>query len=275
MLISGEGATRPSRDTATIEIVCGSSGSKRGGPGEGGFSTRTFALATTYHSLRGLPSTQPLCRDRFPIILLQPYFESLSQYWQQLGSRYILRIISAGLDRECQHLPIASNCRRTSGTRITQSNAVYGHENLAARRSSHQSRQDDHGELLELRVPLLDHKVLEFAASLPPGMKLHGATTKYLLKKALSKRIPKEIRDRKKTGFPVPYGSWMRNELKDMVWDVLLDRRTINRGYFRRDGVEDLLQKNSNGMDYSKEIFSLLSLELWHRTFLESQYAAA
>ncbi len=128
---------------------------------------------------------------------------------------------------------------------------------------------------VELRVPLLDHKVLEFAASLPPGMKLHGATTKYLLKKALSNRIPKEIRDRKKTGFPVPYGSWMRNELKDMVWDVLLDRRTINRGYFRRDGVEGLLQKNSNGMDYSKEIFSLLSLELWHRTFLEGQYAAA
>ena len=78
---------------------------------------------------------------------------------------------------------------------------------------------------IELRVPLLDHKVLEFAASLPPGMKLHGATTKYILKKALSKRIPKEIRDRKKTGFPVPYGSWMRNELKDMVWDVLLDRQ--------------------------------------------------
>ena len=88
---------------------------------------------------------------------------------------------------------------------------------------------------IELRVPLLDHKVLEFAASLPPGMKLNGAKTKYILKKALSKRIPKEIRNRKKAGFPVPYGSWIRGELKDMVWDVLMDSRTISRGYFRRD----------------------------------------
>jgi asparagine synthase (glutamine-hydrolysing) len=124
---------------------------------------------------------------------------------------------------------------------------------------------------IELRVPLLDHKVLEFAASLPPGFKLHGSTTKYILKKALSPRIPQEIRDRKKTGFPVPYESWIRTDLKDLVWDVLTDRRTIDRGYFRKDGVESLLRANSEGGNYSKEIFSLLSLELWQRTFLEQE----
>jgi asparagine synthase (glutamine-hydrolysing) len=124
---------------------------------------------------------------------------------------------------------------------------------------------------LELRVPLLDHKVLEFAASLPPEMKLNGHRTKYILKKALSKRIPKEIRSRKKAGFPVPYGSWIRTELKDIVWDVLMDSRTTSRGYFSRDGIEKMLQANSQGADYSKEIFSLLSLELWQRIFLEDQ----
>jgi asparagine synthase (glutamine-hydrolysing) len=124
---------------------------------------------------------------------------------------------------------------------------------------------------IELRVPLLDHKVLEFAASLPPSFKLNGSTTKFILKKALSQRIPKEIRDRKKTGFPVPYESWIRTDLKDIVWDVLMDRRTIDRGYFRKDAVEALLQANSDGADYSKEIFSLLSLELWQRTFLEQE----
>lgn len=124
---------------------------------------------------------------------------------------------------------------------------------------------------IELRVPLLDHQVLEFAASLPPRFKLNGFTLKYILKKALSRQIPKEIRDRKKTGFPVPYASWLRNDLKDLVWEVLTDPRTIGRGYFRKDAVEGLLRANSNGTDHSKEIFSLLNLELWQRTFLDRE----
>ena len=124
---------------------------------------------------------------------------------------------------------------------------------------------------VELRVPLLDHRVLEFAASLPPSFKLRGFTPKYILKKALSQKIPKEIRNRKKAGFPVPYESWLRNDLKDIVWAVLTDRRTVERGYFRKESVEALLQANSNGTNYSKEIFSLLSFELWQRTFLERE----
>ena len=124
---------------------------------------------------------------------------------------------------------------------------------------------------IELRVPLLDHRVLEFAASLPSSFKLNGFTTKYILKKALSRQIPKEIRNRKKTGFPVPYESWLRTDLRDVAWEVLTDRKATNRGYFRKDAVEKLLRANANGTDYSKEIFSLLSLELWQRTFLENE----
>jgi asparagine synthase (glutamine-hydrolysing) len=127
---------------------------------------------------------------------------------------------------------------------------------------------------VELRVPLLDHKVLEFAASLPPSFKLRGFNLKYILRSVLSQKIPKEIVNRKKTGFPVPYESWLRNDLKSVVWDLLMDRRTVERGYFRRDAVEGLLRANSNGSNYSKEIFSLLSLELWQRTFLESEQVA-
>jgi asparagine synthase (glutamine-hydrolysing) len=122
---------------------------------------------------------------------------------------------------------------------------------------------------VELRVPLLDHEVLEFAASLPLPSKLRGFTLKYILKRALSQKIPQEIRNRKKTGFPVPYESWLRNDLKDVAWSVLTDRKTIHRGYFRKDEIEKLLRANSNGSNYSKEIFSLLTLELWQRTFLE------
>jgi asparagine synthase (glutamine-hydrolysing) len=90
----------------------------------------------------------------------------------------------------------------------------------------------------------------------------------------MSRRIPKAILDRKKTGFPVPYESWLRNDLKDLVWDVLTDRVTINRGFFSKDAIERLLQANSNGANYSKEIFSLLTLELWQRAFLEREQIA-
>jgi asparagine synthase (glutamine-hydrolysing) len=126
---------------------------------------------------------------------------------------------------------------------------------------------------LELRVPLLDHRVLELAASLPARFKLNGFTTKYILKKALSDRVPRAIRDRKKTGFPVPYESWIRNDFRHEVWAVLTDPKTVRRGYFRQDTVEKLIKGNSNGTNYSKEIFSLLTLELWHRAFLDRERA--
>ncbi len=122
---------------------------------------------------------------------------------------------------------------------------------------------------VELRVPLLDHEVLEFAAGLPPSFKLRGFTMKYILKRVLAERVPAPILNRKKTGFPVPYRTWLRKDLKEVVLGVLTDPRTIRRGYFRQDAIEGLLKANSNGTDYSKEIFSLLTLELWHRTFAD------
>jgi asparagine synthase (glutamine-hydrolysing) len=121
---------------------------------------------------------------------------------------------------------------------------------------------------------LLDHKVLEFAAALPMNYKLRGVTTKYILKEALASRVPREIRDRKKTGFPVPYVPWLRNDLKDAVSSILLDSRATKRGYFRRPAVEQLIKSNSNGHDYSKEIFSLVTLELWHRMFVDGEQPA-
>jgi asparagine synthase (glutamine-hydrolysing) len=122
---------------------------------------------------------------------------------------------------------------------------------------------------IELRVPLLDHKLLEFAASLPGHYKVRGFTTKYIAKKVLNKRVPQAILDRRKTGFPVPYSSWLRKEMKAWVSDVLLDRRSIGRGYFEKKGVEALLRENAQNGRYPKEVFSLVTLELWHRSFLE------
>jgi asparagine synthase (glutamine-hydrolysing) len=121
---------------------------------------------------------------------------------------------------------------------------------------------------LELRVPLLDHKLLEFAATLPSNFKVRGLTTKYIAKRVLAKQIPAEIVKRKKAGFPIPYEIWLRADLRDSIHDVLLDRKTLDRGYFRKSAIEKLLRANSESGAHAKDIFSLLVLELWHRQFL-------
>jgi asparagine synthase (glutamine-hydrolysing) len=122
---------------------------------------------------------------------------------------------------------------------------------------------------VELRVPLLDHKVLEFAARLPRNQKIRRWTMKYLAKKALRRHVPEAILGRRKAGFPVPYREWLRTSLRDWASDILLDHRTLSRGYFQKHMVEELIKLNLNGGDYSKELFSLVVLELWHRTFAD------
>ncbi|MEI6127218.1 MAG: asparagine synthase-related protein, partial [Pseudomonadota bacterium] len=123
---------------------------------------------------------------------------------------------------------------------------------------------------LEARSPFLDHKVMEFAASLPSNLKLRGMEKKYILKKAFEPMLPKEILYRKKMGFGVPLHSWFRQELKPVAYDVLLDKRTTDRGYFRKDAVKLLLDEHVRmSADHSYRIWALLYLELWHRMFMD------
>lgn len=126
------------------------------------------------------------------------------------------------------------------------------------------------GNSLELRVPLLDHKVLEFAASLHPSHKVQGRNTKRVLKAAFSKVLPPEILHRKKAGFPVPIASWLENELADRVKEILLDESTLRRGYFQKKSLERLLGQTKVSQDWSNQVFSLLVLEFWHREFGDS-----
>jgi asparagine synthase (glutamine-hydrolysing) len=118
-------------------------------------------------------------------------------------------------------------------------------------------------------VPLLDHEVLEFAASLPPEYKVSGLDTKRILKSAVQAAVPDAILNRKKAGFPVPYAAWLRGPLEPMVRDILLSSSATGRGYFRTGEVRRLLDAHTKTGARSKEIFSLLVLELWHREFVD------
>lgn len=124
---------------------------------------------------------------------------------------------------------------------------------------------------LEARSPFLDHKLMEFAASIPSSLKLRGITTKYILKKTFSKILPKEILQRRKQGFGVPVGNWFRNELKDYAYEILLSRDCIKRGYFKEEAVKMMLDEHVLGkVDHGPRIWSLINLELWHNMFIDT-----
>jgi asparagine synthase (glutamine-hydrolysing) len=125
---------------------------------------------------------------------------------------------------------------------------------------------------LEARSPFLDHKVMEFAASIPANFKLRGMQTKYLLKKAFEPLLPKDILSRKKMGFGVPLNRWFCLDLKTPAYDILLDKRTIERGYFKRNEVKKLLDDHVTlKEDNSYRIWALFWLELWHRMFIDKR----
>jgi asparagine synthase (glutamine-hydrolysing) len=122
---------------------------------------------------------------------------------------------------------------------------------------------------LELRVPFLDHRVLEFAAQLPDELKVRKDGGKAILRDLCATRIPKELVSRPKAGFPIPYDEWLRGELADFARDVLLSRQALERGMLRRDGIERLLGDHVAHGNLGKEVFMLLVLELWNRAFLD------
>ncbi len=123
---------------------------------------------------------------------------------------------------------------------------------------------------IESRVPFLDHHLVEFAAALPPRMKLRGLTTKWILRQAVKRILPREILTRRKMGFPVPFGLWMRGVWADAARDVLLDRRTRQRGVIDPAGTAALLDAHQAGtIQGGDAIWGLMNLELWYRTFID------
>jgi asparagine synthase (glutamine-hydrolysing) len=128
---------------------------------------------------------------------------------------------------------------------------------------------------VELRVPLLDHKVLEFAASLPPEFKTKGKETKRALKAAFAKALPPEVLNRKKAGFPVPYQSWLNAQLKGRIEETLLSRENRIGDFFELAEVEKYLRKGSHSGPAAKTIFSMLTIELWLQKFIPARASAS
>ena len=111
---------------------------------------------------------------------------------------------------------------------------------------------------------------MEFCASLPSHMKLRGYSPKHILKQAAQDIIPQEIIHRPKMGFGVPLVHWFKQEIREMAYDTLLSSRALNRGYFHKNVVKQLLDDHVSGVRLRhKQLWSLLMLELWHQMFID------
>ena len=123
---------------------------------------------------------------------------------------------------------------------------------------------------LEVRPPLLDHRVVEYAYSLPTRLKLHGFTTKWLLKQTMQDRLPPGIAHRKKQGFSIPMKNWIRGELAEFTRDEVFSSGLIAE-YFRRDSLERFWQEHQlRQHNHSHLFWTLLNLSLWDRLLLNA-----
>ncbi len=128
---------------------------------------------------------------------------------------------------------------------------------------------------IEARVPFLDNEVVDFMRRVPPELKLHGYTQKYLLKKSMEGLLPREVIYRRKAGFGLPVRSWLRNELREMLNDLLSPDRVRQRGILNPKTVARFLRENASGeRDYTLQLWALLTLEVWQQCLVDGRNLA-
>jgi asparagine synthase (glutamine-hydrolysing) len=124
---------------------------------------------------------------------------------------------------------------------------------------------------LEVRAPLLDHKVVEFAAGLPPELKYRGPVSKFLLKRHVASRLPALDINRPKQGFEIPLGAWLRGELREMARDLLFSPRAAARGFVRPEEVKRIWDAHQRGVrNHAAQLWALMALELWLRAYVDN-----
>lgn len=123
---------------------------------------------------------------------------------------------------------------------------------------------------LETRLPFLDHRLVELAFQIPSRYKISGLSTKRILKRAIRGLVPASVLRKPKHGFAVPTQPWFQGQLRDFVFEILLDKQTKDRGYFNVEFVEHLWRGHAEGRHvWDAQLWLLLNFELWHRMYLD------
>jgi len=122
---------------------------------------------------------------------------------------------------------------------------------------------------LEVRVPLLNRDVVNFAMQLPFNLKLHKFTSKYILKKAVINILPKNIINRSKKGFNMPVAYWLNTDLKPLLLDMLSDQHIKDQGLFNQKYINELLYEHqARQKDNRKLLWTLLMFQIWHKSYI-------
>jgi len=125
---------------------------------------------------------------------------------------------------------------------------------------------------IESRVPFLDHEFVERVAAMPGRVKLRGWQTKAVLRSAIQDVVPREILTRRKMGFPVPVGRWLRGPFRPLVDELVLGPRALERGLFDPGALRRLAQAHRSGAaEHGDRLWLLINLELWQRMFLDGE----
>jgi asparagine synthase (glutamine-hydrolysing) len=129
---------------------------------------------------------------------------------------------------------------------------------------------------IESRVPFLDHELVEFAMRIPQNLLINGLAGKGILKKAVEDLLPRSIVQRTKLGFPTPWSQWLAGPRLDAIQELLLEKRSLDRGLFRPAALEQLFSEHrARYRDHYDRVWRLLNLELWHRVCLEGDSGGA
>ncbi len=122
---------------------------------------------------------------------------------------------------------------------------------------------------LEVRVPFLNREVIDFASELPVELKLNRLSTKYLLKKSLRSILPQDIIKRPKKGFNMPVAHWLMGELRELVLEMLAEKRINQQGFFNYSYIKGLLEEHfARRRDNRKELWTLLVFQLWYEKYM-------
>ena len=274
--------SRLARQHVTV-VLTGDGGDEFFGGYDGYLATKFFtgyAAAVPRFLRRGIAKLSPLIPHRRMSRLVG---RSAASDSAQFHALYAKCWAAHRFDHDRAERALAFSARRRGGRLHPQSTAgatpvesamLYDSTHNMIDAILHKADRATMAFALEASCPLLDKQFTEYAVRLPIALRVHGWQKKYALRKLLSAYLPRELIVRPKTGFTPPLRDWFRNELREMLGDLLAPDTIRVRGYFHPDGVSRLVDQHLHGTaDHTYLLWSLLMLEMWFRNYQDAPAA--
>src|SRR6516225_4153855 len=228
------------------------------------------------HVLEGLPETSRLRQRAARTFLMRGadldelYFDNFAVFGRAAQRELLSPELRAQLAAVDPYAAYHSALSRVSGKPLL-SQLLYADVKTYLHELLMKQDQMSMAASIESRVPFLDHPLTEWVAALPQTMKLRGTTTKWILREAMQGRLPAPILERRKMGFPVPVGSWLRGPWRPLLSECLSGSRARARGFFEASAVERLVGAHIRGVNHGERLWALLTFEIWARMFLDGE----